>query len=394
MLKKPDLIVMDFDGTIVNSHLTLARISKDILAGLGLSPPLEEIRDLIGLSTEERFRRHGVQDEFLARAVDEFAHAHAASDYSDVEPIAGLEAWLSHFHDTPKWILSSAPERPIRSALERLRLSQHFDRLICRTSGAPFHKTAMLRGAVTATTITAHTLWSFGDELSDLTAGIYVGAVLFLIHGPHNRSYRFLADFSLEDYTCFDRLGARTTTDGFCDGYLAEVKRGLDTIDHAQARALAAAICETAAAGRTIYLAGNGGCHAIAAHFAADVRRAAVVAGARMMVYLLGNSAETVSALSNDLGFRGGLWNEASAALAPGDLMVLLSTSGSSINLVEAARQAEQRGARVFGVYPQTVLTGGALAIAQLNEDVLSAFCHLSSFSLRRSLLWNAVKQG
>ena len=149
----------------------------------------------------------------------------------------------------------------------------------------------------------------------------------------------------------------------------------------------------TAARGRTVFLAGNGGCHAIASHFAADVRRSAFVAGARLMVYVLGDNAETVSALSNDLGFPQGLWNEASTALSPGDLIVILSTSGSSANLLALAREGEKRGAAVHEVNPHTVLARGALGFAQLNEDVLSAFCHMASFAVRRSLL-RAARQG
>ncbi len=389
-LSKPDLIIMDFDGTLVDSRYELARISHKVLSSFKVNATLNDIKLKIGLTTEERFRIHGVKSEHLQEAVVAFEVAHAKSDYTEAKPVEGIGEWLERFRETPKWILSSAPEFPIKSVLERLGLDHYFNRVICRSSSDSFNKTDQLRSSIQATANQA--IWHFGDEIDDLQAGTYVGAVLFLLEGTHNSSYRFLADFLITNYTRFDETMAEQRN---CDlfSYIKEVQRGVESIELDQVQALAASLCNTAACNRTIYLAGNGGCYALTSHFATDLRRAFLTAGVRALTYVLGSSVETISSLSNDMGWNQALWKEASVSLLPGDLVVILSTSGRSFNLVELEQQAKDKGASTFRVYPQTVLSGAHRGIAPLTEDIFSTFCSLTTLAVRRKLLWNATNQ-
>jgi phosphoglycolate phosphatase-like HAD superfamily hydrolase/phosphoheptose isomerase len=381
----PELVIMDFDGTLVDSRETLAEISRDVLARFGIVVDPAEIRSLVGMPTGERFRRHGVPPERLRDAVAAFDEAHGHHDYTGVEPVPGLREWLEDFAGTRKWILSTCPERPLLAALERLSLRRHFERVICRTGTETAGKTEKLRQL--APLPVDGPIWYFGDEVDDLQAGNYVGAVSFLVEREHNRSYRFLADFSLSDYRRFrERLADRQPEDLFA-GYIGALQRGLSAIDLAQVTALAERICAAAVRRGTIYIAGNGGCHSILSHFALDLRRSFLTAGGRSLIYVPGSSPETVSAFSNDLGWCQALRNEVASSLSAGDLVVLLSTSGRSPNLQELADWAELRGAEVFGAYPQTVLRTPAQAIAPLLEDILGAFCHITSLWVRRSLL-------
>lgn len=387
-LAPPELVVMDFDGTLVDSRGVLTDISCQVLSDFGVAVDREAVRALIGTPTGERFLRHGLRPERLREAVAAFEEAHRRHDYAGVEPVAGLEEWLETFAGTRKWILSSCPERPLTAALERLSLRRHFERILCRTGPEPVGKAEQLRRLAPASL--RGPVWSFGDELDDLQAGNYVGAILFLIEAEHNTAYRFLADLTLPDYRDFhQRLACRPPHD-LLGGYLGELRRSLDTLDAAQVDALAEQICEAAARGRTIYIAGNGGCHAILSHFALDLRRAFLAAGARGMVYVPGNAPDTTSALSNDLGWAQALCNEVASSLTAGDLVVLLSTSGSSTNLCELAAWAAERKATVFGAYPQNVLRTPVQAIAPLLEDLLGTFCHVTALSVRRRLLWRA----
>jgi D-sedoheptulose 7-phosphate isomerase len=97
--------------------------------------------------------------------------------------------------------------------------------------------------------------------------------------------------------------------------------------------------------GRRVGLAGNGGSAATAEHLAADWQRA----GGLRTVDLLGASP-LLTALGNDEAFDRVFAGRLRAALDPGDLLVLISTSGRSPNLVSAAELGLSMGLRVIAL--------------------------------------------
>jgi D-sedoheptulose 7-phosphate isomerase len=108
---------------------------------------------------------------------------------------------------------------------------------------------------------------------------------------------------------------------------------------------------ETIASGGTIWLAGNGGSAAHAQHIAAEyvvryraVRRRAVSAIA------LSTDSSLITAGANDLGYEAVFARQIEAHGKSGDLLVLVSTSGDSANLLRAAEAAKSRGVRTVGL--------------------------------------------
>ncbi len=104
----------------------------------------------------------------------------------------------------------------------------------------------------------------------------------------------------------------------------------------------ASLVRKTIAAGRTLFFAGNGGSAAHAQHIAAEyvvrygpVRRKAVPALA------LSTDSSVVTATANDLGFDQIFARQIEAHAKKGDLLVLVSTSGKSANLLAAAKAAK-----------------------------------------------------
>jgi len=116
----------------------------------------------------------------------------------------------------------------------------------------------------------------------------------------------------------------------------------------------------TIAAGRTILFAGNGGSAAHAQHVACEyviryqpVKRRAVAALA------LSTDTSLITAAGNDIGFDEIFARQVEAHGRKGDLLVLVSTSGSSPNLVRAAEAARKAGVQLVGLLAKD---GGALA--------------------------------
>lgn len=132
-------------------------------------------------------------------------------------------------------------------------------------------------------------------------------------------------------------------------GYLARFTQLVEAIDVA-AVCRAVEILRTARdRGSTVYIAGNGGSAATASHLANDLGKATKVSGQRpFRVLALTDNVSWLTALANDEGydrvFAGQLENFASE----GDVLIVISASGNSPNLVAAVQNA--RAARVVTV--------------------------------------------
>lgn len=144
---------------------------------------------------------------------------------------------------------------------------------------------------------------------------------------------------------------------------VSEMEALADTLD-----TIGDAIITCFRAGGRIYVMGNGGSAADAQHIAAEllgryqrVRRA-------LPAIALTTDSSTVTAISNDLGFDQVFARQLEGLVRRGDVVWLLSTSGNSPNVLEAARIAAKRGAVVIGFTGQT---GGKLA--ELCTHVLRA---------------------
>lgn len=113
------------------------------------------------------------------------------------------------------------------------------------------------------------------------------------------------------------------------------------------------------AAGGTVFAAGNGGSASDAQHFVAELIGRFEREREPMRAFALGSDAPMTSAISNDFGFEVALSRQVEALARPGDLLLVLSTSGRSANVVAAARSAKALGASVASL---TGRGGGDLA--------------------------------
>ena len=114
----------------------------------------------------------------------------------------------------------------------------------------------------------------------------------------------------------------------------------------------------TLKSGGTLYFAGNGGSAAHAQHMATEyvVRYARKRRAVRALA--LSTDTSLLTAAANDLGYEAVFERQVEAHVRAGDLLVLVSTSGDSPNLIRAAAAARARGVRTVGLLGRE---GGAL---------------------------------
>jgi D-sedoheptulose 7-phosphate isomerase len=116
--------------------------------------------------------------------------------------------------------------------------------------------------------------------------------------------------------------------------------------------------------GRLVAVAGNGGSAATAEHLVADWVKQG---GLRVLDFCGG--APLLMALANDEGFEAVFAAQVEHNLAGGDVLVLLSTSGRSPNLLRAAMAARRRAVTVVALTGRQGSALGALADLELCAD-------------------------
>lgn len=180
------------------------------------------------------------------------------------------------------------------------------------------------------------------------------------------------------------------------DLYLAELTAALRDIDRGAVERMAHALTEACLHGRTVFICGNGGSAAIASHWAADLSKlTALVGRPRLRVLSLTDSAATVTAAANDFDYSEIFAVQLQTFMAPGDVVVGISTSGRSPNVLRALEYANLHGGVTLGITGQS---GEALrALAQVSllvastsvqrvEDVAGIAAHLTCLLTRQQL--------
>lgn len=139
--------------------------------------------------------------------------------------------------------------------------------------------------------------------------------------------------------------------------------------------------------GNTIYIFGNGGSSATASHFQNDFNKGVSEHTEKKFNFLcLNDNVATMMAVANDIGFEEVFRFQLRGHLKPGDLVVAISGSGNSANVINAAEYAKECGNQIIGL---TGFGGGKLRelsdvslhvpvnSMQITEDVHMVFDHL-----------------
>lgn len=147
--------------------------------------------------------------------------------------------------------------------------------------------------------------------------------------------------------------------------------------------------------GNLLFFAGNGGSASIAEHAACDIAKGAFFENKfRIRALSLTSNMALISAVSNDFGYENIFSFQLQTLATNEDVLVLISSSGDSRNIVEAAKTAREIGMKIIGL---TGFSGGALReLADISlhvnaqhygvvEDVHMALIHSVTDRLQRS---------
>src|SRR5579883_1441324 len=173
--------------------------------------------------------------------------------------------------------------------------------------------------------------------------------------------------------------------------FLERVGQELLRIDPAEVRALADAMWECHQAGRLIFVIGNGGSGSNASHFCEDIGKGTLRKQdfdddrkKRFRILSLTDNTPYILAWGNDEGFDRVFVEQLKNLASPGDLLVAISGSGNSPNILRAVEWANTHGLTTFGC---TGFNGGKLrGLAQhclhvpLDDMGIVESIHLTAF--------------
>jgi D-sedoheptulose 7-phosphate isomerase len=147
--------------------------------------------------------------------------------------------------------------------------------------------------------------------------------------------------------------------------FLERVGQELLRIDPAEVKALADAIHECYQSGRTVFLCGNGGSGSNCSHFCEDLGKGTLRRQdfdndqkRRLRVLSLTDNTPYILAWGNDEGFERVFVEQLKNLAGPGDLLIAVSGSGNSPNVLRAVEWANRNGLKTFGC---TGFSGGKL---------------------------------
>ncbi|TWI77264.1 D-sedoheptulose 7-phosphate isomerase [Desulfobotulus alkaliphilus] len=184
--------------------------------------------------------------------------------------------------------------------------------------------------------------------------------------------------------------------ENFASLYIDEFHTIMAAMDKKPFAAFCRAMLQAYEDRKTIYILGNGGSAATAAHGVCDINKGVCLdLEKKFKMISLADNISMITAIANDLDYSRIFVEQLKNFLEPGDLVLAISGSGNSANVIHAADYARQKGAFVIGI---SGFDGGKLAEKsdihihipihdmQKVEDGQMMVIHMLMQALRKSL--------
>ncbi|HHW09889.1 MAG TPA: SIS domain-containing protein [Firmicutes bacterium] len=140
----------------------------------------------------------------------------------------------------------------------------------------------------------------------------------------------------------------------YVEGYLHRLTGAIEQLDKDAVACFISLLRQRRRRDGTIYIIGNGGSAGTASHFAVDLGKGASLASdKRFRVHSLTDNVCWITALANDLSYADVFVEQLRNHLREEDLLVAISASGNSENILRAVALANEIGCMTVG------LTGG-----------------------------------
>lgn len=171
---------------------------------------------------------------------------------------------------------------------------------------------------------------------------------------------------------------------------LEYIKHEIDTLNKLDVDSINNAmnlLLKTMENGNTVFVFGNGGSSATASHYQNDFNKGISEHTSKKFNFLcLNDNVATIMAIANDIGFDDVFRFQLDGHIKPGDVVMAISGSGNSKNVIKGVEYAKSKGNKVIGI---TGFNGGKLKTLsdislhvpinsmQITEDIHMIFDHL-----------------
>lgn len=141
--------------------------------------------------------------------------------------------------------------------------------------------------------------------------------------------------------------------EGFFDlsSYSKEIMQAIGLVEEEKILSCSKKIKETLKKSQQVIFAGNGGSHAIATHMACDYGKGLKRHfREKIKVSSLGSNNALSSAIANDFGYENLFSAELEMIGGPGDILVAISSSGNSPNIINAIKKSKEMSIYSIGL--------------------------------------------
>ena len=154
----------------------------------------------------------------------------------------------------------------------------------------------------------------------------------------------------------------------FSRSYMDNLGQILKSLDVQQIANFISEILRAREAGSTIFFIGNGGSAATASHFANDIAIGTCEFKKPFRAISLTDNVPVITAIGNDFGYEEIFRRQLSVLGKRGDLVVGISASGNSLNIINAFKYAQESGIKTIAI---TAFDGGTMkSMADLSVHV------------------------
>ncbi len=135
------------------------------------------------------------------------------------------------------------------------------------------------------------------------------------------------------------------------DSYLARLRAAVDALPRDRLELLGELLFRAYENEKQVFTLGNGGSASTASHMAADLAKNTIGPNMRRFRILsLNDNTSIMTALANDMGYENVFCEQLMNLITAGDLLVVISASGNSENVLKAMSYAQERSAQVVGL--------------------------------------------
>ena len=173
----------------------------------------------------------------------------------------------------------------------------------------------------------------------------------------------------------------------YINNYFDLLKETIDNLDRTELETFINLLLSTRDSGKNIYIMGNGGSGATAIHFCCDFNKGmSYQQDKKFRMICLNDNVATMLAYSNDVSYDNVFVEQLKNFLNEGDVVIGISGSGNSKNILKAIEYANQNGGISIGI---TGYNGGILKQIskysvnanvdnmQVTEDIHMMICHM-----------------